>query len=364
MIIQRLEISQFRNLHQVKLKPSPSVNLLFGVNGSGKTSFLEAIYCLGLGRSFRTPLSDRVIEKGCDKFSIFANISDVSVGLEKTLQGKNRIKIAGDDVGSIAEITKLLPIQLINTDIYQLLNDGPKFRREFLDWGVFHVEPSFLSLWKSLYRILKQRNLGIKMRASRDEIQSWNVGLVEVGEKITLLRKKYLDHFKPIFARLLEKFACATDTVISYKQGWSEGEAFAVVLQKSLETDLRVGYTQYGPHRADIEICCAGGYVKDFLSRGQQKAFIYAMKLAQGLVLSQLVNKQCIYLIDDLPAELDSEKRKVLSETLKKIKAQVFVTGIERHELAELERQEDEFAKLFHVEQGKIIETENMTFLV
>jgi DNA replication and repair protein RecF len=361
MIIQLLEVCQFRNLHYVRVEPSSKLNLIYGDNGSGKTSFLEAIHYLGLGRSFRTSFSDCIVENKHDKLSIFANISDRQVGVEKLVSGSTRFRMSGKDLNSVAELARILPIQLINTDIYELLNNGPKYRREFIDWGVFHVEHSFLALWKDLRRVLKQRNLAIKMRAPKNEIKLWDPLLVELTNKMTPIRTKYIEELKTVFFEILDELIPSDNFTLSYYSGWDEDKRFDSVLDEALEADIRLGYTQYGPHRADLDIRFSGTPVKDFLSRGQQKVFVYAMRLAQGLLLSKTMDKRCVYLIDDLPAELDEKKRKILSNFLMKLNSQVFITSIEPFSLDFFGIVNNECpieVKMFHVEHGIIKEVE------
>lgn len=148
MALLRLDITDFRNLTSVKLEPIPQgFNLIFGNNGSGKTSLLEAIYYLSLGRSFRSTVISHIIGKTADKFSLFANIMTAAsqstpIGIERHQCGEIKMRISGKDARSIAELANLTPIQLINSHCYNLL-DTPSFRRRYLDWGAFYISRSF-----------------------------------------------------------------------------------------------------------------------------------------------------------------------------------------------------------------------------
>ena len=162
MSLVKLQLNDFRNIQQASLQLSPGLNILVGNNGSGKTSVLEAIHYLGLGRSFRTHLTGRVVRQGEKGFVLFAQCElegrTVPIGLAKEKNGDTQLKIAGAQAQRLADLAELLPVQLIHPDGFDLLTGGPQPRRAWLDWGVFHQQPGFFSLWGRVRRLLKQRN--------------------------------------------------------------------------------------------------------------------------------------------------------------------------------------------------------------
>jgi DNA replication and repair protein RecF len=120
---------------------------------------------------------------------------------------------------------------------------------------------------------------------------------------------------------------------------------------------MRFGYTQLGPHRADFDIAIEGTPVKHFLSRGQQKLLICAMIIAQGQLLETHVNKGLIYLVDDLPAELDLISKQKLIALLARQQTQIFITTIESTSICDFFDEKSEVPmKVFHVEHGNIVE--------
>jgi len=135
----------------------------------------------------------------------------------------------------------------------------------------------------------------------------------------------------------------------SYYPGWNRDLGLEQVLSQSLDRDIHLGYTQFGPHRADLKIKHNKINAVDVLSRGQQKILVSAMKLAQGIVLKQETDKKCIYLIDDIGAELDSKVVEAVFEFLSDIKSQIVVTSLES-EIKGI----TEHRKIFHIQQGKI----------
>src|SRR5690606_1070671 len=149
MSLNRLSVTGVRNLQPVTLNPSPRINILYGDNGSGKTSLLEAIHLLGLARSFRSNRLQPVITHEEPACTVFGEVSfsaeqTSSLGISRERSGEVRIRINGQNAKGAAELADALPLQLINPDSFRLLEGAPKLRRQFLDWGVFHVEHRFL----------------------------------------------------------------------------------------------------------------------------------------------------------------------------------------------------------------------------
>lgn len=357
MKLLRLKASQFRNFQSLTLEPIAHFNMLYGSNGSGKTSVLEMIYFLGLGRSFRTNQAARAIQYEMDSFSLFGTIENehgisLAAGIEKTNQGKTRIKVGGEAVSSLSEMAKLMPLQVINPDSYFLLSSGPKERREYMDWGVFHVEHSFFPVWQRMQRALKQRNACLQQGVPRSQVSAWDNEFVPNAEALDSLRNDYVNRLTPVVVELLAQLFDLQGLTIDYYRGWSQEQKLQDVLDNNFQRDMIIKYTQYGPQRADLLLRINQMPVHDILSRGEQKLLVFALKLAQGVLLQQVTAKQCIYLLDDVAAELDHERRRRVIDVLAQIQAQTFLTAVEKDALENL----NQFAptKMFHVEHGTI----------
>src|SRR5579885_360186 len=285
MTITALRVTNFRNLALAELLPaSIGVNIICGNNGSGKTSLLEVIYYLGLGRSFRSSTASRLIKQNTDKFSIFSQlVSDsdryIPVGVERDMQGSTRLRIAERDVSSITELASYLPIRLINSQSHNIFESGPNFRRKYLDWGLFYQYENFLTCWRQFERVLKQRNAVLRDRLSKKELDVWTDELVKHGLELDQLRREYVEALAPLVSDLAKELLGVDNLKIIYQPGWDESQDYAAVLASSFLEEIRAGFTQYGPHRADLHITIGAHPVKHFLSRGQQKLLICAMIL-------------------------------------------------------------------------------------
>ncbi|PSW11674.1 DNA replication and repair protein RecF [Photobacterium sanctipauli] len=356
MALTRLIVKDFRNIEACDLSLSASFNFLVGANGSGKTSVLEAVHYLGHGRSFRSHLTGRVIRHEQQELFVHGRLQSESnielpVGINKKRDGTTELKIGGETNQKLAKLALILPIQLITPEGFELLTGGPKFRRAFIDWGVFHVEPQFYHAWSRVKRLTKQRNALLKTATRYRELSYWDQELASLAEDIDRWRRDYLDAVKQKANQICQGFLPEFDIQLGYYRGWEKETPYAELLQRNFERDCQLGYTVGGPHKADLRIKVAGTPVEDVLSRGQLKLMMCALRLAQGLHLSETTGKQCIYLIDDFASELDSHRRALLAQRLKETNAQVFISAISIDQIADMH---DENGKMFHVEHGKI----------
>ena len=363
MYLQKLNLQGVRNLQPVQLSFVPGVNLFYGNNGSGKTSLLEAIYLLGRGRSFRTrnPLS--VMAKDRDSFlsvgSLFNAGREHPIGVQRERNGGFAMKVAGEPVYTAADLAEALPLLLLNSNSFGLLDAGPSGRRRYLDWGVFHVEHNYRELWRCFQRALKQRNSLLRRdRIDGALLATWDQEFSALAEQINRYREDYAKRLIPLIQEaflVLGGDDLSGEISFGYYPGWDVSLPLIEVLFADRQRDQQYKVTQHGPHRADLRVKSGRSGASELLSRGQAKVLVSAMQIAQGQLFKQLTGKQCLYLLDDLPSELDEKHRKAVGQMLVDLQAQVFVTGVEKQDLLniwpELPAQE---IGLFHVEHGEI----------
>lgn len=361
MKLETIQLSHFRNISSAELRPSQSLSVITGKNGSGKSSLLEAIFYLGFGRSFRTSKHRSVIQHNEDAFSVFAKGTDeddrpFKIGIERKDTDQFTCAINGKHSHRLADLVSLIPVQLFTPQSTDLVIGSPSERRRFIDWGLFHVEQSFHSLFATYSKLLKQRNALLKQQVSLTSSESryWQEQLVVTGEKLNLMRKDYMEALKPLFKVISSEFLPEFSLEISYYKGWEKDASLSEALEKKYEYDSRVGHTSSGPHKADIRFKVNGINAQEILSRGQLRMAVAALQLSQTALFSKQTNRKSIFLLDDVGAELDIDKRERFIDGLLGMDTQIFVSAIESEQLEFVDKYNDK--KMFHVEHGRVSE--------
>jgi DNA replication and repair protein RecF len=326
----RLQVTDFRCLQSVELELDPHFTLISGPNASGKTSLLEAMYVLGRGRSFRTRRLEHLIRHGVERFIVFGEVDTsnrrVPMGVEGSRAGI-RAQIDGDKPSSLAELALQLPVQIIDPEVHHLIEEGPSRRRRFLDWGVFHVEQSFVGHWQRYQQVLKQRNAALKAHQPRAIVSVWDSDLVRSGELLSAARGRYVTALSPR-AEAIGRNLLGMELSLSYRSGWAKDQSMAEALQQSWNHDQEAAATQIGPHRAELAIRLGGTAVKDRISRGQQKLLAAALLIAQIKLFPEGSPVQPSLLLDDPAAELDDERLAGLIREVSSQSVQLIVTTL------------------------------------
>ncbi len=368
MSLSAISIKNVRNLDDIMLSFSPSLNFIWGENASGKTSLLEAVYLLATGRSFRTRHIDNIIRQVelsrelvvFGKMSSFNGADEITVGVRKSTLNGSEIRISGQSVKSAAVLAKLIPVLLVEPPSFNLLTGAPKVRRQFIDWGVFHVEHRFSFLWNDYINCLKQRNSLLRTaKIDKVQLKVWDKRIALLGEQITQHRCKFMATFQTTFEKVIRSLGprfVETDIKLKFYQGWDKAKSLAESLELSRTKDIERKYTQYGPHRADLKLRIAGKNVSEFLSRGQQKLLIIALYISHVKCLRELNQSQTLVLIDDIAAELDSANIEIILCNLLELDAQVMCTVLDREIAKNYLDNQSSNCKMFHVEHGRLQE--------
>ncbi|WP_250656065.1 DNA replication/repair protein RecF [Alkalimarinus coralli] len=359
MSYRNISVSHFRNLAEQKISFSPYINIVDGKNGSGKSSLIESLYYLSVGKSFRSSKLDSIITHNAFGFTLFSATEDEHghqnrIGISREKNKSALIKVNGEFVRSAIQLASITPTLLIEPETFELLDGGPNNRRRYMDWGVFHVEHRFSDAWRRYTKSLKQRNTLLRRgRIDRALMAPWDSQMVDTAIRIDKFRSDFIVSLVPVINDILKLLNQTISIDISYYRGWDKKTDYQSVLDSNIERDNKSGYTHQGPHRADIRIKVNGRYADEVLSRGQKKILIFSMILAQGALLNNLLGRKSVYLIDDISAELDLEHRKNVCSYLEKLKSQVILTVVEVDSvLPHFDEGTD--VRMFHVEHGKV----------
>ena len=351
MFIRKLQISNFRNLASSDLEPHPALNIFYGNNGAGKTSILESLVVLSRGRSFRTSQASELIGPEGGSFRIYAetvtneNLTH-RLGLERS--GKRwKARRDGDDLTQLSQLTRSLPVVVMEPNSHLLVSGPPEARRKYLDWGMFHVERNFLNVWRAYSKSLKQRNAALRLRKAV-LIDSLDEVLIRLGTQLDDFRRSHVKTIVKKTPILLDKLSAGLEKVeFDYDRGWS-ATGLEEALKAGRERDLERGMTSSGPHRADMELTFRDHAARSVMSRGEQKILSAALLLVQAEILAE-AGKTPLIILDDLASEFDDEHFNTVLNRARRGYGQVWVSGAR---IPEIEGQ----YKLFHVERGAVQE--------
>ncbi len=354
MQLASFDVQHVRVIEHIRCQPQPDVNIIIGPNGSGKTSLLEAIGMLSLGRSFRTTRLGDVIRRG-NAFLQSTGMVDgpeqhQAVGVYRS-RDRTEIKFGGAAVRSASALAQHVPMVIVGPEAHWLLEGGPGERRNLLDRTLFHVEHGYPETWKTYFRALKQRNVLLRNAAPERDLMFWDHELAIAGEQLHR-------HREVCTAQLARRLA-ASDLAallgsieLDYRPGWDRARGLEETLTAGQRRDLAAGTTQSGPHRAEMRVLIDGAVAARVLSRGQSKLLASALLLAQAALVRAAGGVSPIVLIDDLAAELDVDKRSWLFALAQEIGGQIFATAIEETQMPAAALAS---GAVFHVKQGALL---------
>lgn len=358
MAVARLKGENFRLYPAIAIEPHRQLNLIVGANAEGKTSVLEALYAASRGRSFRAQNLAELAGPAQPSWTVFvearqlAAVQRVGVGWSRT---GLEIRLNDQRDVRVSDLVQAVPLQLIDPLAHRLLDEGPGYRRSFIDWGVFHVEHRFLEVWRRYQRALKQRNRSLRENMGMKAAQAWNEELANQGEELTLMRSSHVSAVAAPLTEWTKRLLGSAAVRCEWQRGWPEDETLRSSLERNYEQHQRMGTTVQGPHRAELRILWEDGRAKGRISRGQQKMLVAAMVLAQAELLIAAGVSAPIILLDDFAAELAPEFQARLAEGLMAYPGQKFVTAFE--EPAGFGSAE---GAMFHVEHGTVRPTARM----
>lgn len=351
MALLGFKCTDFRCLASVSLEFTAGNNLIYGANGSGKTSLLEAVGYLGRARSFRGAGIRELVRHGCEEFVLFGRVDSgsrvVPVGVSNGVAGL-QVHVAGERQASAAGLAEALPLQVIDPDVHELVGGGPENRRRYLDWIAFHVEPTYLEAWRRFRRVLKQRNAALRERTDRESLSGWDREFAELGLAVDDARRRMVARLAPALEAVGSRLL-GSRVGLEYRQGWPADSGLAEALAGTRERDRELASTQSGPQRADLRLSYDERQARKLVSRGQQKLLACALILAATGIVRTALGKPLTLLLDDPAAELDVASVGRLMAAVEELGCQVIATTLDPRQAL--------FSAppaLFHVEQGQV----------
>ena len=327
MSLSKIHLNNFRSFKSSSFNLGKN-NLILGKNGAGKSSLLEAIFFILSKKSFRTSSLNAMVNFESSFFKVDAILNEEKFSFTKDLSSSIK-SIEGNSQNNF------LPLILNNFSL-NLLEAPKENRRSFIDYLMFHVEHDYKIIHLKFKKALAQRNRALK-KSSSSELKSWTKVFIDLSQKLTKMKLEFIDSFlksfptfvdtSPIPKALQEKFKSIS---ISYDKGWKDN--LLEELRGSFVKDQARGFTSLGPQTSDLRVKINNQDSGNILSRGEQKLLILLIYLFFTKAYNDLRPNKTIFLLDDLPSELDEKNLDLALNLLQSADCQLFITSLENLE--------------------------------
>ena len=274
-----------------------------------------------------------------------------NISLSKYRANRAELRINEEPVRQTSAVAGLLPLQVLLPDLADLVFGGPHGRRQWLDWGTFHVKQDYVDALRRYMRALRQRNALLRS-GDRQTLDIWTDRMIEAGDVVIGARTSYLETVRDALLSCIEALAPGLDIWVRHYPGF-DGDSFAEEVGARTLGDVKLGFTQVGPHRADVRLEAGGNVAAGVLSRGQGKLVASAMRIGQagGLLANQ--SRPSLFLVDDVWTELDDDHSARFMRLLDGMGCQILATST--HEPAAAHSISAERVRVFHVKHGEIV---------
>lgn len=369
MKLNCIEIKNYRNITNEIIKPSEEINVLFGDNAQGKTNIIEAIWLFTGNQSFRGAKNSELIkfEKEQAKLSIVFEDEKREQKASLSLGTKKNIKLNNVELKSLNELNgNFYCVVFSPSDLY-LIKDGPNKRRRFMDIAISQIKPQYKNYLQKYNKLLEQRNALLKSRETyknlKEDIDVWDIQIARVGTIIAIYRNDYTKKLYKIAEKVYdgisgkkEKLSLKYNSTIfedmSIVSVYDENlvEIYYKKLKDSYLSDIRVGSTNLGVHRDDLDIFIDEYSVKSYGSQGQQRSSVISLKLSEAELIRKITGEKAIMLLDDVMSELDEGRQDYILNNLKGM--QVFITCCDYANTIKLNK-----GKVFNIKNGYVVKS-------
>jgi DNA replication and repair protein RecF len=345
VVIRELRAELWRNLEPLLMRPGDGLTVLFGSNGQGKTNIIEAIYFLASLRSFRTSRARELIRAGAENrpARVAAVVEGAGLTREVTVEvvdGARTATLDGKTVRGAAAIFGALSVVLFVPEDLLLARAPPAVRRKYLDLAVFNVDRTFYREASAFQRVLKSRNAVLRTgRFSPSLLETYDEELARTGARVVMRRRGLVAALAPRMAVLFKQLHGDLEVQLRYRSqarveaAGDEGalrEALLEGLTRHRVIDERRRFTGFGPHTDDLEIELSGRLAREHASQGQLRSLVLALKLAELANVGERRGDAPVLLLDDVPSELDPERRRFLFEMIGSLSCQTVISVADR----------------------------------
>lgn len=337
MIIQSIELADYRNYEALTLEFDSGINILYGDNAQGKTNILEAVYMAATTKSHRSSKDKDIISFSAQEAHIRTYVEKegvttrVDMHLRKT--GTKGIAIDGQKIKKAADLLGLCNVVFFSPEDLGIIKNGPSERRRFVDMELCQLDPVYLYNLNNYNKIINQRNKLLKDMYMNPELKSmlsvWDMQLVAYGNKIIERRKEFVAQLNEIIYDIHKNLSGHKEELVIQYEPDVTLDQFEMELFQSMDRDIKLKMTSVGPHRDDFAFMINGIDARKFGSQGQQRTAALSLKLAEIELVKKITGDTPILLLDDVLSELDSNRQKLLLNSIGNIQTIITCTGLE-----------------------------------
>ena len=354
MWIKEIQLKNFRNYKEEKIKLNKNINILYGENAQGKTNIIESIFLCSMGKSFRAKKDKEMIKLDEDSCSVEVEYekSDREGKIKIEIGNKKNIFVNDIKIKRLSELLGKINIVIFTPDDIEIIKGGPDQRRKFLDIMISQLRPNYIHILSLYQKTIEQRNNYLKQikEEQKDEnlLEIWDEKLAEYAIKICEYRKEFIEKLKPKMEKLHKEITNNKEEIkIEYVTECLDKKIYLDLLKERRKLDILKGFTTKGVHRDDFVIYINGRQLNVYGSQGQQRTSILTLKLAELNLIYDEIGEYPILLLDDFMSELDKSRRESLVQHIKE--TQVIITCTDKLALENFEYLE------YNVKEGKII---------
>lgn len=327
MIIEKIFIKNFRNIKEGLFEPNKDINVIFGDNANGKTSYIESIYSISNLKSFRTHKISEAVNDKSKSFSIECNYKNLVQSNLKLVVDRNSKQFLKDSNKSKIDdyLWSIFTIVFKPDDIL-LVNGSPVKRRELIDKAIFFTDKKHISILNKYYKIVANKNINLRENKI-NEIDNWNHLIAKYSSVIVSTRNRYIDKINSILQNNLNNFDSNYKITKSLEMKDSElFDYFCEELKNNIDREIKYKHSIVGSHRQNIDFCIDNKSLKIYGSQGQKRAFILLFRSSQIIDFENINNFTPILLLDDMASELDHNNKNIFLNILDNFSGQTFIT--------------------------------------